>query len=155
LHFITLCGLLGATEVIVEQIEIKTSKGKQLFKGALNSLYATGNIEGKSKTVEEIRKNLKITGDFDGGKPDLEEAEAHLRKYQLLSDTAMTSLIDQRKGSNPIKSREVTLSLSEESRKILKVVSDVKIPTYADLQAQIVQVSKEVYEFTLTIKVKF
>jgi hypothetical protein len=151
LHFITLCGLLGATEVIVEQIEIKTSKGKQLFKGALNSLYATGNIEG----IEEIRKNLKITGDFDGGKPDLEEAEAHLRKYQLLSDTAMTSLIDQRKGSNPIKSREVTLSLSEESRKILKVVSDVKIPTYADLQAQIGQVSKEVYEFTLTIKVKF
>ncbi|NJN24020.1 MAG: hypothetical protein HC810_06000 [Acaryochloridaceae cyanobacterium RL_2_7] len=33
LHFTTLCGLLGAREVTVEQIEVKTLTGKQIFKG--------------------------------------------------------------------------------------------------------------------------
>lgn len=154
-HFTTLCGLLGAREVTVEQIEVKTSKGKHLFRGSVDSLYAKGNLEAQSKTFEEMRRNLKIKSKFDGGKPDLEAAESHLKQYQLLSDISMKSLIDQRKGSNPIKSWELTLSLSEESRKTLKVISDLQVPTYLNLQAQIDQVKKKICEFTLTIKVDF
>ncbi len=154
-HFTTLCGLLGAREVTVEQIEVKTSKGKQLFRGSVDSLYAKGNIEGKNKTFEEMRNNIRIKSSFDGGPPDLEAADLHLRQYNLLNDIAMKSLIDQRKGSNPIKSRELTLSLSEESRKTLKVISDLKIPIYGDLQPQLEQAKKETYEFSLTIKVYF
>ena len=155
LHFITLCGLLGAREVTVEQVEVKTSKGKQVFKGDVNSLYAKGNLEGESKIFEEIRNNISSKSRFNGAQPDLEKAEAHLRQYNLLNDTSMKSLIDQRRGSNPIKSRELNLSLSEESKKSLKIISDVKIPIYVDLQAQIDQVKKEIYEFTLKIKVEF
>lgn len=155
LHFTTLCGLLGAREVLVEQIEVKTLKGKQLFKGSLDSLYLTGNLKGESKLFEEIRNNIGIKSKFDGGQPNLEEAEAHLYKYHMLNDISMKSLIEQRKGRNPIKSRELTLSLSEESRKTLRVISDIRIPTHADLQAQLEQIRKEVYEFTLTIKVEF
>jgi hypothetical protein len=155
LHFTTLCGLLGARLVTVEQLEVKTSRGKQLFRGSLENLCTQGNIEGESKTFQEIRNNIKIKSTFDGGQANLEEAEKLLRKYKLLNDISMKSLIDQRKGSNPIKSRELTLSLSEESKNTLKVISDVKIPAYTDLQAQLDQVRKEIYEFTLTIKVEF
>ncbi len=154
-HFTTLCGLLGAREVLVEQIEVKTSKGKSLFKGTLDKLGTKAKLEGQRQTFEAMRNNIKIKSTFDGGKPDLEAAESHLCQYQLLSDISMKSLIDQRKGSNPIKSRELTLSLSEESRKNLKVISDLKIPTYMNLQAQLDQVKQEEYEFTLTIKVEF
>lgn len=154
-HFTTLCGLLGAREVIVEQIEVKTSKGKQLFKGTLDKLGTKVGLKGENKTFEKMRNNIKIKSKFDGGNPDLEAADSHLLKYQLLSDISMKSLIDQRKGSNPIKSRELTLSLSEESRKTLRVVSDIKIPTYANLQAELDRVKKEEYEFTLTINVEF
>jgi len=154
-HFTTLCGSLGAREVMIEQIEVKNLEGTQLFRGSVDSPYAKGNLEGQSKTFEEIRNNITIKSKFDGGKPDIEAAESHLNQYQLLSDISMKSLIDQRKGSNPIKSLELTLSLSEESRKPLKVISDLQIPTYGNLQAQIDQVKKEICEFTLTIKVEF
>jgi hypothetical protein len=67
----------------------------------------------------------------------------------------MRSLIDQRKGKNPIKRREVTLSLSEESEKNFQAISNIKVPVYAKLQTQIEQVKKEKYTFMLTIKVDF
>lgn len=155
LHFTTLCGLLGAREVTVEQIEFKTLAGKQIFKGSIDSRYIDGSIEAVNRTVEEIRNNIKLQSKFSGGEPDLEEAEAHLRQYQLLNDISMKSLIDQRKGKNPIKSRELTLSLSEESKRNIQVVTDIKVPVYANLQAQIEKVRKEVYELTLMIRVEF
>jgi len=155
LHFTTLCGLLGAREVTVEQIEVKTLTGKQTFKGSLGSPYADGKIEAVNRAFEEIRNNIKLQSKFVGNEPNLDAAEAHLRQYQLSNDISMKSLIDQRKGKNPIKSRELTLSLSEESKRNLQVVTDIKVPIYAGLQAQIEQVKKEVYEFTLTITVDF
>jgi hypothetical protein len=155
LHFTTLCGLLGAREVTVEQIEVKTLTGKQIFKGSLDSPYSDGKIEAINRIFEEIRNNIKLQSKFDGGEPDLEKAENHLRQYQLSNDISMKSLIDQRKGKNPIKSRELTLSLSEESKRNLQVITDIKVPVYANLQAQIEQFRKEVYEFTLSIKVEF
>jgi hypothetical protein len=155
LHFTTLCGLLGAREVTVEQIEVRTLTGKQVFRGSLGSPYVDGKIEGVNRTFEEIRNNIKLQSKFGGGEPDLDTAEAHLRQYQLSNDVSMKSLIDQRKGKNPIKSRELTLSLSEESKRNLLAITDIKVPVYAGLQAQIEQVKKEVYEFTLTIRVEF
>lgn len=155
LHFTTLCGLLGAREVTVEQVEVKTLTGKRIFKGFIDDPRANGSIEAVNRTFEEIRNNIKLKSKFGGGEPDLEAAEAHLRQYQLLDDISMKSLIDQRKGKNPIKSRELTLSLSEESKNRLQVVTDIKVPVYANLQAQIEKVRKEVYEFTLMIRVEF
>lgn len=155
LHFTTLCGLLGAREVTVEQIEVKTVAGKQVFKGSIDSPYTNGSIEVSDRTFEEIRNNIKLQSKFDGSEPNLEEAEAHLRQYQLLNDISMKSLIDQRKGKNPIKSRELTLSLSEDSKRNLQVATDIKIPVYASLQAQIEKVRKEAYEFTLMMRVEF
>ena len=152
LHFTTLCGLLGAREVTVEQIEVKTSTGKQIFKGNLNSPYVAGKVEGQSKTIEEIRNNIKLKSKFNGGEPNLDAAADHLRHYNLYHDISMKSLIDQRKGNNPIKSRELILNLSEESKKSFKAISDIKVPLYADLQAQIEQVRKEVYEFMLAVQ---
>lgn len=155
LHFTTLCGLLGAREVTVKQIEVKTSTGNQLYKGSLNSYTGTGNLEAQSQTLEQIRNQLKIRSTFPGGNPNIEEAEAHLNKYQLLSDHSMTSLIAQRSGSNPLQSRELTLSLSEEFKKNFKAIADINVPVYLDLQAQIDKLKKEVYEFNLTVKVEF
>jgi len=155
LHFTTLCKLLGAREVTVEQIEVRTLTGKQIFKGSVNSLYADGSIEAVNRTFEEIRNDIKLKSTFGGDDPNLEEAEAHLRQYQLLNDISMKSLIDQRKGRNPIKSREITLNLSEESKRNLQIVGNIKFPVYANLQAQIEKVRQEVYEFTLMIKVEF
>ncbi|HEY9826775.1 MAG TPA: hypothetical protein V6D19_15140 [Stenomitos sp.] len=155
LHFTTLCGLLGAREVIVEQIEVKTLTGRQVFKGSLNNPFTEGKMEGVNTTFEEIRNNIKLQSKFGGGEPNIEEADDHLRQYQLSNDISMKSLIDQRKGTNPIKSRELILSLSEESKKNLKAITDIKVPVYANLQAQLEQIKKEVYEFTLSVKVEF
>jgi hypothetical protein len=154
-HFTTLCGLLGAKEVTVEQIEVKTLAGKQIFKGSIDSLYVDGNIDVLNRTFEEMRNNIKLQSKFEGSEPDLEGAEAHLRQYRLLNDISMKSLVDQRRGRNPIKSRHLTLSLSEEFRKSLQVVNDIKVPVYADLQAQAKETRKKVCEFALTIRVDF
>jgi len=155
LHFTTLCGLLGAREVTVEQIGVQTSAGKQIFKGSIDSPYADGSIDAVNQTFKEIRNKIKLQSKFGGGEPNLEEAEAHLRQYQLLNDISMKSLIDQRRGKNPIQSRELTLSLSEESKRNLQVVADIKIPVYANLQAQVEKITREMYEFNLMIRVEF
>jgi hypothetical protein len=154
LHFTTLCGLLGAKKVVAEQIEVKTLTGKQIFKGSLDNPY-NAKVEAVNRTFEEIRNNIKLQSTFDGCEPDLEAAEAHLRNYQLSNDISLKSLIDQRKGKNPIKTRELTLSISEESRRSILAITDIKFPVYANLQAQVEQVKKEGYEFTLTIRVEF
>ena len=126
-----------------------------IFKGSIDSPYADGSIEGVNRTFEEIRNKIKLQSKFGGGEPNLEEAEAHLRQYQLLNDISMKSLIDQRRGKNPIQSRELTLSLSEEFKRNLQVVADIKIPVYANVQAQVEKITREMYEFTLMIRVEF
>ena len=131
-------------------ILIKTKPHKSRF---FNLKYRWGGA-GLSRLSVRFEKFCR-TRPYPGGNPNIEEAEAHLNKYQLLSDHSMTSLIAQRSGSNPLQSRELTLSISEEFKKNFKVIADIKVPVYLDLQAQIEQVKKEVYEFTLTVKVEF
>jgi hypothetical protein len=155
LHFTTLCGLLGAREISIAQIEVKTVKGRQIFKGSLSNHSANGEVGVINTTFEEIRNSIKLQSKFDGAAPDIEKANAHLRQYNLSHDISMKSLIDQRKGKNLIKSRELVLSLSEESKKSFKAIADINVPIYAHLQAQIEQFRKEEYEFLLTIKVEF
>lgn len=155
LHFTTLCGLLGAREVTVAQMEIKTLTGQQILKGSIDSRLTGGKVEEANGIFERIINKISLRSEFGGGEPDLEEAEAHLRKYQLLNDISMRSLIDQRRGKNPIKSRELTLSLTEESEKNLQVITNIKVPVYAGLQAQIEQVKKEVCKLTFKIRVEF
>ena len=103
----------------------------------------------------KIRKNLEINSSFEGSSPDIEAANQHLREKRLLGDIQMTSLVNQRQAGNPLTSRTVILNLSEESKKNSKVISDLKIPIYADLENEIEQFRNETYEFTLTITVKF
>jgi len=158
--FTTLCGYLGAREVSIEQIEIKNSKGETKFQGSIETLPATGNLEGSQITYEDIRNNILLHSTFPGSSPDVEAAEAHLAQHRLLSDMSMKSLISQRKGNNPIKSRTLTLNLSQESVSTLRVAAGIKIPpinipTCVNLNAQLTRAKEESYNFTLTMKVDF
>lgn len=156
-HFSTLCGLLGAQKVVVEQMEVQTTEGNNKFSGSLNTPYGKGGIEWESRAWERMRKDIKLEQEFEGGEPDLDAAKDYLNEYQLLNDTSMTNLVTQR--SYPgirTKSFKFSLSVSRESQRNLKGALSLKVPTYLDLlQGQVEQIKKEFLLFSLTIKVEF
>ena len=153
-HFTSLCSYLGATEVLIEKIEIETKNKETLFEGALETLQAGGKLAVEKKSIREISKILQIKSEFDPVQPNIEAAEAHLGKYRLRGDISMKSLIDQRRFGN-LKRREMILALSDNAVDSLGVVLDAKMPTVANLNATLNRIKQESYSFTMKINVKF
>ncbi|MGB3403006.1 MAG: hypothetical protein WBA77_09965 [Microcoleaceae cyanobacterium] len=153
-HFTTLCGYLGATEVLIEQIEIETKNKELLFEGTLEALQSDGELAVKKGNIGEISKFIQLKHEFYGGKPNIDEAEAYLGQYRLRGDISMKSLIDQRKFGG-LKSREMILALSDNVVNTLEIVTDINVPIYTKLKAKIDRVKQESYSFTMKINVKF
>lgn len=158
LHFSYFCNLLGAKRVSIEKIEMKTNEGKILHSGTLKSPYLSsvgGDIEFEKSVWEKINSRMSLNDNFSGSEPDISAATDYLNKYRLQGDLNMKTLLDMRAGPNQPKSREITLSLTRESRKNIKAAFSLDIPIYADLKQQIENIKKESYDFTLLIKVDF
>lgn len=154
-HFATLCGLIAARKVFVEQMEIQTTEGRTKFSGNLDTAYGGGEIEGESLAWERMRKTIRLNRTYKEAQPNLDAARTYLRKHQWLTDAHMNDLLELREAGIPIDTEELTLSVTQESQKNLEVAFSVKVPVYADLQGKIERIKKESYQFTLTIMVEF
>jgi len=156
MYFSILCKHLGAREVIVEQVDMKTSSAMHGIevKGNKNGCVAGADI--KKTECEKLRAKMSLHDKFTGGPPDLEKAEQLLRGKKLIADSNMRSLIEMRRdGANQITSRELVLSLSSEANNNLKVVGKLKVPGFIKLSTSYESVLNNLFEYTLTVKVEF
>lgn len=156
MYFSTLCMHLGAKEVSVEQIELKTRHGASTFN--LQGEHVLGNVH-LGVTSEELQKfsdQMSLRDEFDGGPADIAKAERLLRRTGLSSDPSMRTLLEMRReGKNQLRSRKFIINLSSEVKNNLKVVSKLHIPTFVTLLVQYDQVVHEQHDYTLTVLVRF
>lgn len=156
MYFSTLCMHLGAKEVVVEQIELRTLSGKTTIdvKGERLGASAQGSVE--SSELEKFRAQMHLHDQFEGGPADVAAAERLLRRTGLWADPNMRTLIEMRRdGANQLKSRRLVLSLSSEARSSLGVVGRIKVPAFVKLSAEYERVVKQQHDYTLTVTVKF
>lgn len=156
MYFSTLCMYLGAKEVSVEQIDLRTRTGKTSvdLKGERPGASAQVSIE--TEELERFCAQMNLRDEFAGGLPDIAAAERLLRRTGLLADPNMRTLLEMRReGMNQLLTRKLTLSLSNEAKSNLNVVARLKVPKFVTLSVEYDQVIKEQHDYTLTIIVRF
>lgn len=156
MYFSTLCMHLGAKEVVVEQVDLRTRSGKSTLdvKGERHGASAQVSIEAEE--LEKFRAQMHLRDEFEGGPADVGAAERLLRRTGLLADPNMRTLVEMRRvGANQLKTRKLVLSLSSETKNNLNVVARLKVPAFVNLSAEYDRVVKEQQDYTLTVVVRF
>jgi hypothetical protein len=95
---------------------------------------------------------------FAGGQPDLKGARDLLQRTRLGNDPNMQSLLEMRRpGPNPIRTRQLLIDVSSESRSNLKALGRVRLPTYlkVKLGGEYERVVRTQLECRLKIDVSF
>lgn len=156
MYFSTLCMYLGAKEVSVEQIDLRTRTGKTSVDVKGERLGASAQMSIEAEELERFRAQMNLRDEFAGALPDIEAAERLLRRTGLLADPNMRTLLEMRRdGVNQLLARKLTLSLSSEAKSNLNVVGRLKVPQFVTLSGEYDRVIKEQYDYTLTVIVKF
>ena len=155
--FSELCMYLGATEVIVEQVDLRTSTGTtSLDLTADSKKVFRASAEMVHESLERFRSELQLRDVFAGAPPDLEAAQSLLRTTGLERDPNMASLLAMRRSrANRIKERKIRLSLSNEANENLRVAAKVGIPAFVKVKSNYERIRKEVFEYNLTLTVRF
>jgi hypothetical protein len=156
MYFSTLCMHLGAKEVVVEQIDLRTRSGKSTLDVKGERLGASAQVSVETEELEKFRAQMHLRDEFEGGPADVAAAERLLRRTGLLADPNMRTLVEMRRdGANQLKTRKLVLSLSSEAKSNLNVVGRLKVPAFVKLSAEYDRVVKEQQDYTLTVVVKF
>jgi hypothetical protein len=157
MYFSLFCNLLGAKKVTVQRLDKVSKSGtKSLDLIALISGHSP-QISTKDTDLANLQYQIQIEDSFLGSKPALPQAQSFLVKNNLLGDTTMLSLLEIRKQTgNPIKSKKLSLNLSNETKRIFEIVGKIKIPTYlSEFSVRFNSTIHNSVEYMLTLEVKF
>lgn len=153
--FTAFCHLLGARRVSVVQVEVVTEDGTTTFKAKGGRLGFGGDGSAKYDEVRRLGQQMQITAESSGGEPDLDAADAFLRRHRLAGDQHLASLLEMRRHpGNALKKHVVTLSLTDQAKTNLKVAAKLKAPTFS-FSADIERATSRSFEFNLTLEVEF
>ncbi len=156
IYFSTLCMHLGAKEVVVEQIELRTRLGKSTLNVEGERLGASMHVGVVDEELEKYRAQMHLRDEFEGGPADITAAERLLKQTGLLADPNMRMLVEMRRdGTNQLKTRKLVISLLSEAKSNLNVVGRLKVPAFVHLSAEYDRVLKEQHDYTLTVVVRF
>ena len=156
MFFSELCMLLGAREVNVEQVDVRTKTGKSTLSIKGERAGNQAKLTVLDESLEQLRAEMHLRDVFAGGPADLQAAEELLRKRCLLADPNMVALVEMcRSGSNRLVHRQLVLNLSSEARNNLSVAGRLKLPAFVSLSADFGRVISEQHEYALTVSVDF
>jgi hypothetical protein len=156
MYFSILCRHLGAKEVSVEQINLRTRTGTTTFDLKTEALDGSTQATVENEELETFRMQMHLRDEFTGGPPDLAKAEEMLRLRGLWADPNMQALLEMRRDNeNQLLSRKLVLSLSSEAKNSLKIVGRLKVPGFVNLSVDFGRIVKEQYDYTLTVFVRF
>lgn len=155
MFFSNFCQLLGATRVAVTQLDIVTNGATQTMRadGGRLAISVEGSVEHSVK--DHVSSQLSLIDEYVGGDPDLEAAEKLLRSTRLSGDPNMRHLLQARKViGNPPTRHMLTVNLSTEANKNLKVLGRLQLPA-ATFGGEYERALKQTKEYTLTLEVLF
>ena len=156
MYFSSLCMLLGAKEVSVEQIDLRTNTGKSTLNVKADGNKVAAELDVDRQNLEKLRAHMSLKDEFSGGPANLVSAERLLRQTGLWSDPNLRTLFEMRRGgTNQLKSRQVVLSLSSEAKSNLHVAGRLKVPSFIKLSADYKTAIHEQRDYSLTVLVRF
>jgi hypothetical protein len=155
-HFVTFCDYLGVKNLTIEQAEVSSLSGKELYKGEIDTPVGNVNLDWK-QTIDKLRQSsLRIKRNILNSERDSNVAEQYLRKY-FSNDQFIKSLIDlQPKGSY-----ELEFNLTQEVKRNIDIATGLNLPQipgntlYGNLKVKLDKVTRESYQYKLSIKVEF
>ncbi len=154
--FSQFCMYLGAREVSVEQIDLRSRSGISTMKvnGEYSGIQAQANAIDEE--LEKFSAQMTLYDEFQGGRPQFDIAEKILRQTRLIADPNMRTLLEMRRSvTNQITTRKLILNLSSEVKKNLNVAGRLNLPAFLNLSAQYNRIVNEQYDYSLTVRVKF
>jgi hypothetical protein len=155
-YFSMFCMHLGAKEVTVEQIDLRTRSSTMTLRTQAGGLGRNAQLAIESEELAKFRNQMNLHDEFAGSPPDVTAAEGLLRRTGLWADPSMRTLLEMRRGgANPLATRKLVLSLSSEVKGYLSVVGRLTIPPFIKLSAEYGRVVREEYEYTSTVLVRF
>ncbi len=98
MYFSTLCMHLGAKEVVVEQIDLRTRSGKSTLDVKGERFGASAQVSVETEELEKFRAQMLLRDKFEGRQANIAEAELLLRRTGLLADPNMRTLVEMRRG---------------------------------------------------------
>lgn len=156
MYFSSLCMHLGAKEVSVEQIDLRTRTGKTSVDVQGKRLGASAQVSVEAEELERFRAQMNLRDEFAGGPPDIAAADLLLRRTGLVSDPNMRTLLEMRReGANQLLSRKLVLNLSSEAKSNLDIMGRLKIPAFVKLSVEYDRIIQERHDYTLTVFVRF
>jgi hypothetical protein len=153
--FTAYCHLLGAKRVTVTQVEVVTDQDSTTVKAEGGRLGFGGSGSLKSEELRRLAQQMSINAEASGAEPDLDAAEAFLRRHRLTGDQHFVSLLDMRRHQgNSLRKHTMTLALSDQTKTNLKIAAKLKAPTFS-FSADIERATSHSVEFNLSLEVEF
>ena len=130
--FADLCQLLGARHARVDII--RDQRRSLRSGGKITGIPVQGfrfRATSSREKVERLHSSIRTDDQFAGGHPDIAGARDLLKRSGLDGDLAMTGLVGSReRPQNPHLTRTVTLNLSSETQRILRIGASVNVPSF-------------------------
>jgi len=131
LIFSGFCKILGATKFYGRHIENEHNSTNSEYGGKagykITETEFQMNRDLKNRLNQDLEMEDAYYGEVDPNiEPNIEEAKKYLIDNHVSHDKNFTSLLDARTGSNKIKSRKISFSLTSESTQYLKIIGSIK-----------------------------
>ena len=157
--FSEFCRRLGAKSVAVTDVKI-SSRTSTISLDAKFDQSISPNVPGVTAEIDnEILRKAKqlicLHDEYDGAETDVVAAKNLLKDNGLSHDPAFNSLLYARSDNNQMKSRTLVLSLSRESKDMLKLAAGVKVPKFLNLSADWNKVSSGEVDYEVKMEIKF
>jgi len=155
--FTRLCQHLGAQEVTVEQIDLRTRTRTWTVDLRAEHPRVEGSMSVESEELEKLHTQINVRSKFSGGRADVLAAERLLKSTGLMSDQHMSELLELRREDNPnvLSEHELAVSLSSEAKRNLKVAATLQIPSFVNLTADYNKSLRAQHDYSVTISVRF
>lgn len=149
------CGLLGATCVKVKTCEINSEKTETNGNIDVN---VPGDLGGKVSSKATSDSNIKeLSGleDFYERHKDIAKAEKLMTEYGLDSDSDLKQLVAFLKNGGTIKSRDVTLGLTQSLKTSFDLAAEIEPYAGIDIKLQFDREKELKRTYTLTLHLEF
>lgn len=154
--FSSLCQLLGAKRVKVNQVE--DASEKVILKADADGTYkgVGAELEATNERHKRLERGLTLSNQFSGGKASPKEATDFLKDYGLWHDNGMKYLVDMRKReNNPLEKYELVINLSQETQNKLDIAASLNVPVFLGIDADFSKYQESTYQYEVTIEVEF
>lgn len=154
MNIITLCHLIGARNVYIDQTDKNIDSKESNNDGGGNYKVIEAKINHKSTYLNEKIDKMLLKTSFSGGECDYDGAMKFLRKKRLASDSILSNLVEMRNASNnKINSFTHEVSLSNNSDRTNSILASISLPMGGGkFKHSSKKISEKKYYLEITIK---